>query len=380
MDKSWLCDFAWKCLFVNSVGQVSFCPTNTFPRGSLVEASLDRIWNGPQFQKARAQVAERRYLEARCLPTCPWLIAGIPSYASYFANPPPAIDEAAEDARYQDQLVPAPPVTPVRSFLDNLEVVAGDILAESTIASGMPTRAHIEIIESCNLGCRFCDVGVRRPKERVIDDLILDRLRPAYRYLEEVEFLGGEIFSTSVERSPLWRILADLEAATAGNPAKTRVILITNGIGLNQQWVQALTSMTNLHLIISISIDTLDPDHYEQMRVGGRIARLLANIRYLRQAVDQAGAAVDLLFSSVVCLKTYKNIPDLVNFAQEMRALYVLLQPLQATGDLAFFEENNLFRSGNSERLLYLRDALNRIPWESFNRDNIVRICDEYLA
>ena len=56
MDKPWLCDFAWKCLYVNTQGQVSFCACSPRPRGSLAEASLDRLWNGPQFQEARAQI------------------------------------------------------------------------------------------------------------------------------------------------------------------------------------------------------------------------------------------------------------------------------------------------------------------------------------
>ena len=379
--KDWLCDFPWTYLYVSVQGEVSFCCTNTPKRGSLREQTFEEIWNGFGFQLARSQFRDRRYIPAKCLPSCQWLIANIPSHAASFgANSKPVYDDAGEQKRYQGQIRATGPLASPKNFVENLELQRRDIAAESSITAAMPTRAHIEIIQSCNLFCNFCDIGVNRPHESFIDDIVLDRLKPAYRYLRQVELLGGEIFSVGIERSPLRRILQDIQEATKDNPEPVETLLVTNAVALGSKWADFLTSLANIKLNISVSIDTLDPVAYPKMRVGGKLAKTLENVRALKRLADDRKYKLNLIFTSVLCDLTYRSIPQIVEFAQEMDAGYVMLQPLQKTGDHAFYDEHNLFTAERKESVVELKDILDSLSYERLNKANILTICNHYLA
>jgi MoaA/NifB/PqqE/SkfB family radical SAM enzyme len=378
-QKEWLCDFPWKYLNVTLAGDVSFCCTNPSARGSLREKTFEEIWNSEPFQMARAQFRDRRYLEAKCMPTCQWLIKEIPRYAKNFETGMwPVIDDGEERRRYSAELKPNPQIELATDFTENLATIEKDVAAETLITRGRPIRAQIAIIQSCNLYCNFCDIGVGRPKERFMDDLILERLKPAYRFLNQIEILGGEIFSIGIERSPLRRILDDIEQATAGNPEPIKVLLVTNAVSLGSGWANFLTSRKNLKLYISISIDTLDPEVYPKMRVGGKLEKTLENIRRLRQLIVERNANLDLIFTSVLCDLTYPSIPALVAFTKEMDAKHFMLQPLARTGDPKFYEDHNLFNGKRAEDVRALKKLVDEMPHELTNKQSIQMICNRY--
>jgi MoaA/NifB/PqqE/SkfB family radical SAM enzyme len=379
--KEWLCDFPWKYLFVNVQGEVSFCCTNTPKRGSLHEQTFEEIWNGEGFQLARAQFRDRRYLEAKCLPSCQWLIKEIPRYGDFFESGlRPVINDSAERQRYISNIKRNVNISLSTDFNENIAALEKDIADEALITSARPTRAHIEIIQSCNLYCNFCDIGVTRPKERFIDDVVLERLKPAYSFLRQIEILGGEIFSVGIERSPLRRMLEDIENATERNSEPAEILLVTNAVSLGSNWANFLTSRKNLKLNISISIDTLDPENYPQMRVGGRLEKTLENIGRLRSYIDERKVDIELIFTSVLCDLTYQSIPILVEFTRKMGGKFLMLQPLQRTGNAAFYDAHNIFSSKRLADILSLKEVIQELPEEITNKGNILAICNRYIS
>jgi MoaA/NifB/PqqE/SkfB family radical SAM enzyme len=379
--KEWLCDFPWSYLFVNLEGEISFCCTNTFPRGSLTESEFSEIWNNKWFQLARAQFRDRRYLDAKCLPSCQWLIKEIPKYAKSFQGDwKPVLTDREEFLKYADVIKHGvgtiPP--PRDSELNNI-ALNKDIHYESLISHSMPRRAHIEIIQNCNLHCRFCDIGVNAPKERFISDIVLDRLVPIYKYLHQIEILGGEIFAIGYSRSPLKRILEDLSRETRSNFQPCDTLLVTNGLAMGETWAQFLTTRENLKLTISISLDTCDPESYEEMRVGGKLDKVMENIRRLRRLSTENNSNTNIILTSVLCDITYKHIPGFLEFASEVEASYVMLQPLQKTGDPGFYQKNNIFFEDNIDKIRELKQILEFTDFNNINKENILQICNQYI-
>lgn len=374
-EKGWLCDYPWRYLFVNLSGEMSFCCTNTFPRGDLTKEAFQTIWNNYEFKKARSQFLDRRYIAARCLPTCQFLCANYPEYNKYFDNKPPDVDDVLENRKYSglsNKRLCEPPV----NWEENEKVVLQDIHAEATHVACMPTTAHIEIVAGCNLKCTFCDIGIAAPKLDIISSEVLDNIRSVYKYLTSIEILGGELFMYSINKSPLKRILDDINNFGSGNIV---VLLVTNGIGLSEAWADLLTDYKRIRISLSISIDTVNPKDYRFLRVGGNLERLIKNIDRFVSLARKKDADVGLLFTTVLSKRTFRGIPELIRFIRKYDAKYFVMQPLQPTGNPEFYRDNCLFVPERRDEVLEFRKILESIEWENTNRDTMLSICQSFL-
>lgn len=145
----------------------------------------------------------------------------------------------------------------------------------------MPSLMEIELSNQCNLECIMCNgnlsSGIRKnrdklpPLPQIFDDSFLDQMREFIPHLTELRVNGGEPFAQ--------KILLDLLDVVAEINPKLKVNIATNGTVYNKR-VQGILDKCNIHL--NISIDSLIPERYEEIRINGKFDVLMLNFEIFK--------------------------------------------------------------------------------------------------
>ncbi|MCA9596662.1 MAG: radical SAM protein [Myxococcales bacterium] len=136
-----------------------------------------------------------------------------------------------------------------------------------------PRLVAIETTNHCNAKCVFCpNNALARDKGPMDDDLFEKLVEDCRQFpLEAIEpFIQGDPFSDP-------KILPRLETIHRRLP-KTKLRLYSNGHAMTPKRIDALAEVGLDHLYISLN--TLDPDRYEQV-MGLSLQRTLDNLEYL---------------------------------------------------------------------------------------------------
>ena len=179
--------------------------------------------------------------------------------------------------RIQNKIIP-----PINEYDWN---VGDERLKHAMDSTSWPKIFEFEISNLCNMACPMCmgdlsskhmlgrdkDVKVYNPN--VFDDdenleELIEQFKEFIPQLDEIRFTGGEPFA----HKAFYRI-ADL--ITEINP-KMNIQVCTNGSVYNKK-VQKICDQSNLKL--TMSIDTVIPKEYEQIRIGGAYEETFANIQ-----------------------------------------------------------------------------------------------------
>ena len=154
-----------------------------------------------------------------------------------------------------------------------------------------PTMFEVELSNQCNLECVMCSgmlssrIRANReqlpPLEVPYDETFLVQLAEFLPHLDELRINGGEPLMQSLVFS-----LLDLVADTAPT---LKVTIATNGTVFNDRVERAL-ERCNIHL--NVSIDSLVPERYEQIRVHGRHAVVMRNVERFLAYTRRAGTTL----------------------------------------------------------------------------------------
>lgn len=174
-----------------------------------------------------------------------------------------------------------------------------------------PKVFEFEISNTCNLECVMCNgyfsSAIRANREKLpklhspYDDAFIDNVKTYLPSLKDAKFLGGEPFMIS----PYYQIW---DAIIAINPA-IRVHITTNGTVLNKRAKDCLEKM---HAGIVISVDSLDKENYERIRVNGDFESLMENIRWFIDYRNRKGTY--LTFAVCPIYSNRKHLADVVRF------------------------------------------------------------------
>lgn len=144
-----------------------------------------------------------------------------------------------------------------------------------------PTLLELELSNQCNLECIMCEgrlsSGIRKnrdnlpPMPMVYDDSFIEQLKEFIPHLEELRFNGGEPFAQKIVYD-ICMVVAEL------NPT-LRINIATNGTVYNKQ-VRSILDKCNIHL--NISIDSLNKDNYELIRINGDFDDLMKNFQIFK--------------------------------------------------------------------------------------------------
>lgn len=178
----------------------------------------------------------------------------------------------------------------------------------------MPKVMEFETSNVCNLGCTMCNGYFsstirkhrehRPPLKSPYDRRFVEQLEPFIPHLTEARFLGGEPFLIKLYHR-IWELIAQL------NP-DIDVTIVTNGTILNDKVKEILAS---LKARINISIDSLDRENYERIRVNAKFDQVMENFRYFRQYVKNKNTT--MTFNVCPMQQNWRELPHFLEFCNE---------------------------------------------------------------
>lgn len=145
-----------------------------------------------------------------------------------------------------------------------------------------PSLIELELSNQCNLECIMCSgtlsSGIRKNREglpplpQIYDDSFREQLHEFIPHLVELRFNGGEPLAQKI-------VLDICEDVIKINP-KLKINIATNGTVYNKR-VQYLMENCNMHF--NISIDSLQKQRYEEIRINGNFDVLMNNFKVFDQ-------------------------------------------------------------------------------------------------
>lgn len=153
---------------------------------------------------------------------------------------------------------------------------------------GYPTQLSFDLDNTCNLACVMCNADnssvIRQnsplygPYSSPYGDRFVDELGAFIPHLHQASFAGGEPFLIKLYYD-IWERIISL------NPA-VRLNVTTNGTILNDK----VKNLLNKGFFeISISLDSIRKDTYEQIRKHARFETVMENLLYFRDYCLQKG-------------------------------------------------------------------------------------------
>lgn len=189
------------------------------------------------------------------------------------------------------------------------------------------TDLRVSVTRRCNFSCVYChDEGlgpttrVRDPHEdEMTPEEIGQRVRIAREFaIRSVKLTGGEpLVRTDIDRIVALTVqeVPDVSMTTNGTLLARKVDAL-RGAGLKR---------------LNVSIDTLDPDAFRQIR-GGRLGPVLRGVRRALEA-----GLVPVKLNVVLFPRTLEHLPSLIDFVggtDGLRLQLIQFMPEQARGDV----------------------------------------------
>jgi MoaA/NifB/PqqE/SkfB family radical SAM enzyme len=279
-------------------GNVTVCCYNrTYVLGTYPTDALDRIWWGAPARRLRESMMRNA------------LPGGCDICLSQFTS----ANFSGLRARSFDDLA------------EQYECVDG-------VPFAFPKLMEFEISNSCNLECTMCtgffSSSIRHNRERLpplvnpYDEAFVRQLEAFVPHLRAARFLGGEPFLVRTYYQ-IWDLLIRL------NP-DVEISITTNATILNDR-VKSILERLRAHIIVSI--DSLQSDVYESIRVNARLADVLRNLEYFQWYAAARGTTLSL----AVCpmRQNWRELPAIVDYCNA-RNLQVYFNTVVYPGDAAF--------------------------------------------
>lgn len=199
----------------------------------------------------------------------------------------------------------------------------GSILAAKYDYHSLPNRGYPSIVEfelgnECSLQCIMCSGELsssirsqregREPVISVVDDRFHEHFEFCLPHLRAAEFTGGDPFLIPVYRK-IWDRIEKVRPETD--------ILITTNANTMGQHVEDLLSK-DLKISFNISIDSLNKETYEKIRVNAVFEDVIRNIGIFAEYTRSRGTHVGFLVCPMK-LNAYE-LPDFIKFAEKYGA------------------------------------------------------------
>jgi len=152
--------------------------------------------------------------------------------------------------------------------------------------------------------------GIRKNREKlppmpaVYDDSFVEQLKEFIPHLEELRFNGGEPFAQ--------KIVYDICMLVAQINPSLRINIATNGTVYNKQ-VREILEKCNIHL--NISIDSLDKDNYESIRINGNFDDLMENFQTFKKYCHDNNRGLSVMVNPMN--NNWWEMPNFVKFTNE---------------------------------------------------------------
>lgn len=180
-----------------------------------------------------------------------------------------------------------------------------DRLSHALDAESMPKVFEFEISNLCNMACPMCmgdlsskhmlgrDKDLKKYDPNIFDDdenleKLIEQFKEFIPHLNEVRFVGGEPLAHKGTYK-ICNLISDI------NP-NLKIQICTNGSIYNKK-VEKICKNNNLK--ISFSIDTVIPEEYKQIRIGGKYEQTFENIQNFKKNVKKINVNATLMSINV---------------------------------------------------------------------------------
>lgn len=311
-----LCHAPFKNLYFQSDGNVISCCNNRFYNlGIYPENSITEIWKGRKLKMLRDHIIHDD-LSLGCNFCYSSVRAG-----NYSGMPALAFDEYASQKDY-------------------------------------PVSLELELDNTCNLECVMCcgslSSGIRKNRDKlppipqIYDESFINSLDAIIPNLKRVKFIGGEPFLIKIYYAIWDKILTY-------NP-QCVIDLQTNATILNDK-MKDLLARGNFR--IGVSLDSLNKETYESIRVNAHFATVMKNIKFFSSYAKTKGHPLSI---SVCPMRiNWREIPELILFCDKLDASIYF--------NTVFFPYNLAIYSLNSQEIkaIYEYLSFNGQKGESFS-------------
>ncbi|HTM20719.1 MAG TPA: alpha-amylase family glycosyl hydrolase, partial [Kofleriaceae bacterium] len=207
---------------------------------------------------------------------------------------------------------------------------ANAALAAHAFAAGMvdspayPVRLYLTVTEACNLRCLHCitdaPARTRGGRARELRPWLLAALADAFAHADYIGFThGGEALTSPM----LGEALAAIGRVRAGRTGRAHIHLATNGMLLSGDAAQRLVDQGVTSLMISI--DGARAATNDRIRAGGRLDRVLANLRQVVRLRD-GGADLRVGLSMVVTRGNLAEVEPMAALAVDLGVDWLKLE------------------------------------------------------
>lgn len=269
LHNKYFCIAPFTSLFLDYKGNVYACFANKHMLlGNYLQESLLDIWNGKQANLLRENIVTLK-LEHGCQVCKNKVFSG--QFTQVFAR------------RYDSLIIN-------KTFL--------------------PSSLDLQLSNRCNLKCLMCVVS-KDEKSSVDIEKVRENIRQMIPFLKNVSFSGGEPFMIH-EYYNLWQDFIDL------NPS-CKISVNTNGTILNDRVKYFLQ---NLRFNICVSIDGLNQDTFEKIRLNASKEQVYQNLHYFREYCQKN----DTFFNIKACIlkQNIHEIPDLIQYFDALNVIVIL--------------------------------------------------------
>lgn len=189
-----------------------------------------------------------------------------------------------------------------KEMLNNILLNEKEIKECKTILESKPRILEITLTNKCNLNCIMC--SNIKMKDWDIPIQIKDEVISLMPYLEQINWLGGEVF--------LYKNFEELFDIAAKNYVKQ--IISTNALLMTESIIK---KFMYYDVELSISIDGITKEVYEKIRVGGSFTKLLSQLNLINKLKCLYNPRMKKRLCIVVLEENYAQLEDIVDFAHE---------------------------------------------------------------
>ena len=178
-----------------------------------------------------------------------------------------------------------------------------------------PSTIMLELTNFCNLSCTICpreyDYGKKMDKGMMDIEIAKKIIDEVYPYLDSIGLTGmGETF--------LYEEIGEVVDYIKGKNKGIIISVSTNAVLPN--FIEKVKKFIGKIDTIQISIDGLN-EVYNSIRIGSSFEILDKNIKILSKLCK--GSSTDLMLNMVVTKENYKDMPKLVQYADEVGVQYM---------------------------------------------------------
>ena len=243
-------------------------------------------------------------------------------------------------------------------FLYNLFLNEQEIAQEKIILKSKPRIMLVMLTNKCNLRCSMC-ATIHQKNQWEISDEFKQYILNNLENLELITWQGGEVF--------LYKGFKDLFLNAMKNKYLKQII-ITNGLLINDEWANLITQAN--HLDLTISIDSIEKDIYEKLRIGAIFEQLLKNLECIKKYRIKNNSNITVTMRTTISDENIYTLDKIVDFAIKYNINVLIWSPLIMDGNKQYSLENK-----NSDELINIKKVCN----EAFDKAQKNKIKIIYL-